>query len=235
MKKNDILINFRKPKKGPEMHLIEQLINNISSIFGNDYSYEVLVEAYAEIGIPDLIVVVYDKEFLKNTWDENRCNLNIIDIKILHHIWTVGNKGINFNEIVNILGYDRNVINKVINKLCKADLTICKNNRLVIANPENAFFVKKIITIEAKISNYKKAFEQAFININYSSHSYVLMPYENINQKVKSNLPKTIGLLGQKDNSTVLTKKAKEEKIPSSYFSWVINEYIGRKHYLEYE
>ena len=93
---------------------------------------------------------------------------------------------------------------------------------------QSKFFIRRIITIEAKIRNWKRALHQAELNQNFASHSYVLLPEKSISENVATSFRGNIGLLAQDDNRVIFKKRAKKGKLPGSYFSWILNEYIGR-------
>lgn len=224
-----IKLSFRSPRPGPESDLVDAMLSNLEEFIGPLTNYEILIETYAEIGVPDILLVKYDTQKFQNSFIAERRDLSRTHLKVLHHIWSFGKKGKKIEELINELGYSERDTIKACEALERANLLKYAHDRFKVQDRKNAFFIDHIISIEAKISNVKKAIEQAFINLNYASHSYVLMPHERITKATKERIPSPIGLLAQQNEKTIKTKAAKSGKIPSSYFSWVINEYIGQK------
>lgn len=224
-----IKLSFRSPRPGPESDLVNSMIANLEEFIGPLTHYEILIETYAEIGIPDILLIKYNTKKFKNSFVAERRDLSKTHLKILHHIWSSDQRGKKVEDLIKELGYSERETVKVCEALERVNLLKLVNNRFKVQDRKNAFFIDRIISIEAKISNVKKAIEQAFVNLNYASHSYVLMPHEKITKATRERIPSPIGLLGQQNKRTIKTKAAKSDKIPSSYFSWVINEYIGQK------
>ena len=104
-------------------------------------------------------------------------------------------------------------------------------SNIKISNKNKLFFIDSIISIEAKIKNWKQAFNQANINTLFSSESYVLFPDKLtvINNGTVDSYFNDIGIFtyNGSDNINIL-RKARKVQIPTSYLSWVFNENIGR-------
>lgn len=225
-----IEIRFRKERNGPELDLVNKFLEARTDIFhNNEFEITSLVEPYAEAGIPDVLLVFWDKN-LCSTWHPKRNNLTKQDIKILHHISKSGKKGIDIVKICQELNFDNKSFFKSLNRLIEADFLEDIDSKICIKDIEKKFFIKKIISIEAKINNWKNAFHQAQLNENFSSHSYVLLPAEKLNENILSYSSGNTGLLVQDGVKPILKKKAKKNQLPGSYFSWILNEYLGRQY-----
>ncbi|KQC32510.1 hypothetical protein AAU57_03555 [Nonlabens sp. YIK11] len=221
-------INFRKDRMGPESELVEHFLSYCDNLFKKEnLEYTVITELYAEVGIPDILIVAWDKDV---NWNIKRNNLDKTDIRVLHHLSSKGRKGLKFQTIIKHLGYSESRTYKSLDRLLSANLVQIENGVYRICDTEKAFFLKKIISVEAKMSDWRKAMHQASINQNFSSHSYILMPNEKISEKLLSSLNGNIGLLAHHSDGATLKKRAKKSKLPGSHFSWVLNEYIGRKY-----
>ncbi|MBO6830200.1 MAG: hypothetical protein JJ876_11650 [Muricauda sp.] len=226
---DNLQLNFRKEIIGPENDMVEAFLNHyIQKFEQKNFKFKVLKEVYAETGIPDILIVVWE-EMDKWGWSPKRNNLDKTDIKILHHISLNGKRGIRFKRILEELGYPEKISNKSLKKLVDAELIDFNGTTARIKDFESSFFVREIISIEAKISDWKNAFRQAQLNENFSSHSYVLLPDEAINENVLASSNGNLGILSQSKNGAKLKVRAKKSKLPGSYFSWLINEYIGRQ------
>lgn len=228
---NTLNLRFRLPRPGPESELVQAMLKNIDTVVGRGREHLVLIETYAEMGIPDVLIIEYDSSKITNHYCESRKALSKDHLKILHHIWTSGRPGKTTLDLVNELGFSKKRIISACETLRLADLLSRKGERFTVQKRKDNFFIQRIISIEAKMGNVRKVVEQALINLNFASHSYVLLPHEKITSRTKDNIPDQLGLLGQKDEKTIRSKPAKKFGIPSSYFSWMINEYVGQKVY----
>lgn len=226
-------VKFRKEKGGPEADLVNEFLSYYAKLFEKEnLEYSILTEVYAEVGIPDILIVAWDKK-QKENWTPERNNLNRQDLKILHHISSFGKRGIKTDKIKKQLGFECRNIKISLKNLEVANL-ISKDKKtdvIRISNLNEVFFIKQIISIEAKMTNWRKAFYQARLNENFSSHSYVLLPNSKINDNVLSSIEGNLGLLGHIGDSAKFKRKARKNKLPGSYFSWVLNEYIGRENF----
>lgn len=219
-----------KQKKTNEYAFLNRFVE---SSFFNQYAYQnnnnylLIQEPYTGIGYPDLVCIIWDKK-LSTYWNENRNNLKIDDIKILHYLYKTKQK----KSIDNInveLGYSLLSIEKSFDRLLRAELVNHSQDNFSIKPINQIFYIKKIISIEAKLANWRKAQEQALNNCLFSSDSFVLFPEKIINSKLLHAYSESeVGIISfEKDFKIV--KKAKINQIPSSFHSWQFNEYIGRK------
>jgi len=226
----NLKVRFRKEREGAEANLVRDFLGYCDNLFGEEgLRYTILTELYAEVGVPDILIVAWDSEIKDNYWSPERNKLVKKDIKILHHISSSGKRGVKTSRLSEQLGFENNRIDSSLRKLIDANLISIENNTAKITNFDNAFFVKKIISIEAKMKNWRIAFDQARLNENFSSHSYVLLPNDAINENTVCSAKGNIGLLAHHGESAIFKRKAKQSKLPGSYFSWVINEYVGRQ------
>ena len=146
----------------------------------------------------------------------------------------IKDESVEIDSLKQILGYSIRDIEKTIERLIKAELLIERDQSFKLKSLESVFFVKKIISIEAKIKNWKKAFEQAWLNEFFASESYVLLPHNTINAHVIEYSQKLgVGVIAHEAKKSVIIKESKSKRIPSSYSSWVFNENIGRRLYYE--
>lgn len=218
-------IKFRKEPSGPEAEFVKKFLSEKYHLLSGDLEYQVLTEVVADSCIPDIIIVGYAKG-LKAKWHPERDNLTKTDLKVLHNIYQSGARGITIDRLKHSLGFKN--LNKSLFRLQTSKLVCESNGRMRMSDADNAFFIKQIIAIEAKLKNWKDAIGQAQLNENFSSHSYVLLPENIVNNNVKSVFDSSIGLISFNNRKVKFKKKARKNKIPSSYFSWALNEYLGK-------
>lgn len=222
-------IRFRKAKSGPEQQLVDRFLESYRDIFAVDgLEITALIEPYAEVGIPDILLIVWEKGW-QEKWHPERNNLNKTDIKIIHYISTFGKRGTTKDAINTLLSFPNRELEKTFDKLLKADLITVVEDRIKLKDISHAFFIRQIISVEAKINDWKNAVLQAQRNQNFCSHSYLLLPEERINENVLQACDNKLGLLIYSGGKAVVKKRAQKNQIPGSYFSWMLNEYLGRQ------
>lgn len=219
-------LKTRARNKGLESEMVQSFLESNNLFNKSSLNYVILEETYAEIGIPDVLIISWPK-INKINWNSERNNLKKKDLKILHHISTSSAKGLKIVDIISQLGYDEKAVSKSLSKLDNSNLIRMRGGKIYIHKFRSNFFIREIVAIEAKLKDTKKAILQAEINRNFSSLSYVLLP----EKKDVKNYTSDIGLITFNGEKAKVKKKARRLNLPGSYFSWVLNEHIGRKLY----
>ncbi|HLP46437.1 MAG TPA: hypothetical protein VK469_10840 [Candidatus Kapabacteria bacterium] len=229
--KTNITLRYKQSKIGLELDLVKSFINSFDKIFYKaSPNVRLFEEPYIDMNIPDIVIVFWDEDIF-DYWAMERNFLQKRDIKILHHMF-VKNGFSDVDMLINELGYSVREIENTLEKLIKADLLTERNQKFKIKEIKKVFFVRAIITIEAKIKDWKKAFEQAWLNESFASESYVLLPQNRISSKVIEHANKLdIGIIGHEKRNSNIVKSPNKKIIPSSYLSWLFNENIGRDLY----
>ena len=150
------------------------------------------------------------------------------DLKILHYISAKKSRGISLKRLISNLGFSSKTVESTIDRLTKSKLVEIKDERVSISLLEDAFFIQDIVAIEAKMKNWKKAIEQAQLNLNFSSQSYVLVPERKKSTLSRFKSETATGLITYDGNKAKVVKRSKNNKLPSSYYSWLINEHVGK-------
>ena len=224
---------YKKPKniENKELSFLKEFLT--SSFFADinknhKYKVSIIQEPYTGFGYADLVCIIWDQS-IRNKWSDKRNELDITDIKILHHLYNVKifkEK----SEITRELGFSLRKANKSVGKLLEAELvTMNKQNKIKIKLIKEIFFIKEIISIEAKLHNWKRALEQSVNNTYFSSQSYTLFPDKIITKRLLEEYINTdVGIISFEKSYRVI-KKPKRRTIPSSMSSWFFNEHIGRE------
>ena len=221
----------QKQKNCEELKFLK---NFISSSFTEDinknpkYELSLIEEPFTGLGYPDLVCVLWDKK-IYSKWINEREKLKIQDIKILHHLYNK-KKYTNITTLSIELGFSKKSLHSSIKKLLTAKTIIeNKNNKFKIKPIDEIFFVKDIISIEAKLHDWNKALEQSINNTFFSSKSFTLFPDKIISQKLLDKYSSTeVGIISFDKKYSIIQKPTKQ-KIPSTLNSWFFNEYIGRE------
>lgn len=195
-----------------------------------DPSFELslIQEPFTGFGYADLVCVIWNKKIGSN-WNEKRNLLQLSDIKILHHLY---NRKIyqKVSNIVRDLGFSEKSVCVSVEKLLESNLIQVNDSNRVKVKPINEiFFVKEIISIEAKLHDWKRALEQALNNTYFASKSYTLFPDGIVSKELVNTYSRTdVGIIALGSKCKVL-KKPKRMPIPSTLSSWFFNEHIGRE------
>jgi predicted transcriptional regulator len=192
-----------------------------------DLDYTLIQEPYTGFGYTDLVYIVWSKNIYKR-WNTERNKLLITDIKILHHLFNC-KKFKCISDINKELGFSIRTIMNSISKLYDAGLLVKnKSGKYKTLAKNEIFFVKEIISIEAKLKDWKRALYQAMNNYYYSSESYALFPQKIITDNlVRTYKQSNIGVIAFDENINII-KKSERNEIPSTISSWLFNEHIGR-------
>jgi len=216
-------------KETMEYSFLTSFIN--SSFFNKyknleQYDYTLIQEPFTGIGYPDLVCVIWKKNIL-GLWNDNRNKLKKDDIKILHFLYSMKQRK-SIPDISIQLGFSIASVEKSVERLIDADVIKENRGQYFIELIGNVFFIKDIISIEAKLNNWRKAFDQARYNCLFSSNSFVLFPSKAINPNLLNAYEGSdIGIITFDDDYKIV-KSAKRNKIPSTVNSWQFNEYVGR-------
>lgn len=223
---------YIKPRQTPcsELDFLNKFISSdfFDKINKNtNQEITLLQEPFSGFGYPDLVCVIWDKSVFSG-WKQERQVLETDDIKILHHLYNTKIYK-DTTDIKKELGFSLRAATASFERLINASLL--KENKLnaVKIKPINEiFFVKDIITIEAKLLNWRKALEQSINNTYFSSKSFTLFPKNIISNRILEEYKTTnVGIISF-DKKYQILKKPKKQNIPSTLNSWFFNEYIGR-------
>lgn len=214
----------RKTRNGPENEFLQNYLQNYLPSTPKGQELTIFVEPNVDSVFPDAVAVYWDLNTVKK-WNERRLLLSKQDIRLLHYFSLVNTAS--YNALENVFSLN---LRKSIGRLEEANLIKKNKSDFWSIKPlKNIFAVKRLITIEAKISDWQGGLLQAFFHTWFASESYLLI----------SKLPKGKQLvddasrlgIGIATNETPLENslsKARCENIPKSYASWLFNEWAWK-------
>ncbi len=219
------LVNSRKPRPGPESDLVR---HSLESGFpfrfkGRGFLCE---EPRIPTGFPD-IVAVYEssKEVVVNSFRKNLSNQHL---KVLHHIYC--EKFTRVDDIAKKLNLPQTQTKNLITELFESDLIHIKGESIRIRSIDDIFAANRIVAIEAKISNWKEALNQAHMNTWFASDSYILIPSRKDPSQILATAKQFgLGVISFDGNKNKILISAEPQKIPRSYGSWLFNEWLVRE------
>lgn len=227
-KYKDIGIRARKITQGTEFDLVKNFIDYKKNLFrpSSNKNLMIFIEPQINNSYPDIVFVEYNPLCFEG-WSSSRFKLNKIDYKICYYIYV--SKHIGAEDIVSHLGVSWKEALLSIERLFDAGMIIRLKKKWCIKD-KNVFGVKKIQAVEAKINDLNSVFQQALVNKNFASESYVL---SNISKSIESSKIKRysefgIGIYSQLDKRFKLISKSQKSSIPASFSSIYFNEWIGK-------
>jgi hypothetical protein len=222
-------LNFRKSRTGPELNLVnsflEEVINNQDSSIANVAFF---IEPKIDSGIPDIVMVEYDPSCYEN-WQDERFYVRPHDLKILHHLYSC--TAASSPSIEASLGLDSKKLLRSLEVLLDAGLIERRSGLWQPVALTQAYGIRRLVAIEAKVKDWQGAFQQARLNQWFASETFVLLPFTDLPAKlVERSEAWGVGVLcytGLQDGIKELCSSRKDP-LPACYVSWVFNESLGR-------
>lgn len=156
-------------------------------------------------------------------WSSSRAELEPCDLRLMHFLATAGRLCQD--------SYLRSVfhggVKKSLRRLLSARMI---RNTASCWYPESlarSFAVTRIIAVEAKISAWRSALDQAYRNTWFAPESYVLVPSIKSNTALVAEASnRGIGVLSR--DSMTCSLNSRLAIFPRSYVSWLFNEWAWR-------
>jgi hypothetical protein len=213
----------RKPTAGPEYDIVLDYIQHQLPSSPKGQSRTIFLEPNIESVFPDIVAVYWHVDTAQR-WSENRLRLVKVDIRTLHYLALVKKA-----DDTQLRGSFSKCLSVSLERLHDANLVTYKSGTWRVKSLNKIFAVRRLITIEAKVSAWRQGLHQAFYNTWFASESYLLL----------SRIPKTsrvldeaarfgIGVVTHKQPLNKSAAYAKREQIPKSYASWLFNEWVWR-------
>lgn len=215
---------FRRSTPGPELELVGRFCDSLRSAQGDD-AVTVFVEPRVNGHYPDLVAVFWDKRRTLH-WPRSRASLTLQEVRYLHMLHKV--KRINIDELVCSIG--RSQTERLVMRLLEAEVATLHNWHLVRRPLREIFAVTRIVAFEAKVSDWRVGLQQAFLNSWFSSESFLLLPRRTSQQALVARAAELgVGVISVGQALARPGVKARRERIPKSYASWLFNEWAWHR------
>lgn len=218
----DIGIQFRKSRSGPEEELVYLFLKKLKIKLRAGLSVTFFKEPRLESGFPDIVGVIWHKATAEK-WNDSRKLLQNFDLRLMHYLSQHGTANIEFLEQL----FGRRVKDSI-NRLEASEMVRYKGVKVSSRPLSKSYATRHIFAIEAKISEWQTALNQAFLNRWFATSSYVLLP----------NIPSNKNLLSQAESCGVGIWSSEKvfldsklfsfNSLPESYGSWLFNEWAWR-------
>lgn len=225
--KSCIGLSTRKTKLGPEQDLVQRFTDYMIATYEPTTSaLGIFYEPSLASGFPDMVIVEYDPQVFEY-WPHGRFSLCTTDLKVLHHIHQV--KGTDSESIKILLGMQTKSLLQTLERLVDAGLIIKHSHEWRPVCLKHVFGIKRLVAVEAKIHNLASALQQATANKWFASETYIVSPIQEPTTKLLHQSEIFgIGIYSCNRNGIHLLRSSLQMALPSSYASWLFNEWIGR-------
>ncbi len=231
--KSDSSIGFvaRRETKGPEARMLHAflrayLAKEVNRPCGG--SIAVFNEPMLPTGFPDRVIVRYDETRYAH-WEESRKKLTSVDLRILHHLTVCGPAP--SEALRTMLGFDWRRLIQSLEHLNASGLVDLVAGAWKARTVSSVFGIREITSIEAKMSDWTGALQQASLNQTFATKSYVLTPCFAPPPGARSFADdRGIGIFAFSPAAGMRRVKAAQTFFkPVSYAPWLFNEWIGRR------
>lgn len=204
---------FRPRREGPEAVLQDTLEERIPDLFSVGKNVWAAASLPIGAGIPDLVIAEYHPEVLA------LANVEIQDAQVLAYLRAV--RRARLETIADRVGETFKKVESRVSALIDAEAVEVSADSFCIS-PLWRDILPEIITIEVKVSNWKRAVEQASRNKIFSHYSFVALP-DYLAEKVKKEpliADLGIGLIGVSEAAyaTVIKKPKKVQPTVWAYY-----------------
>ncbi|MFA7172305.1 MAG: hypothetical protein WC340_02620 [Kiritimatiellia bacterium] len=225
----DIGLRSRCSTPGAETLLVNDFIDFYCSRFlrnSRTQNLAIFVEPKLESGFPDLVIAHYTPSFVESSWTEARDGLNTEDLKVLSFLIQTG--GSSGENLISKLRLPGGRALHSLEKLLDTKWVSRKDNCWKPSGMKQNFGLKKLVAIEAKISDISKVTAQAVSNVWFASHSYALIDTSNPRQSTLASFDRLGVGLYCKGKHFRKALDSRERPLPSSYASLLFNEWVAK-------
>lgn len=221
-RKRDGSPTFRRGRSGPEQEFVDWFLEQRALRPRKGEHITIFREPRLPSGFPDLVAVSW-KESVVQQWVPARRTLTSTDLRLMHHLSTSGPL-----EIAGLRKYFGTAVRASLERLDASEMVIRRGDTWK-AKPLGAVFAaRRIVAIEAKISSWTTAVEQAFLNTWFAPESYILAPALPTRYPLLDIASsRGVGVLWGR--STINWEMPpKSDCLPRSYVSWLLNDWAWR-------
>ncbi len=213
-----------------ESHLVDSLKRQLRKLLENTRygdEFEFFSELPVGAIIPDLMVVRLPRG--TRPMSGRKCQVPVLDGFVLSALLDAG--PLSGDEIANRLFTRPKRIAPCLRRLESMDIVVSSEEEYAL-RPGTFLHDAQIVAIEAKLTRWKEAIEQANAYLGFANQSYVALP-EDIVEGVSGIVNKCedagVGLISVRGDSICIAAEAQFSQIYTPGWSWVVLRSIFRK------
>lgn len=219
MTTSNLSATFRRRRPGPEAELVDWFIETWPVKAPRGCRITVFREPKLESGVPDLVLVVWNVEAAKR-WNPLRATLTHKHIRIMQFIFGAGS--VSHQCLTEVFSKK---IGKYLSRLEEAEMVRKTGETWKTRDLSKAFATRNIVAIEAKMTEWAVALEQAILNTWFASLSYVLIPrIPKRSSFLQSAVSRGVSVWTQAETQKPRAIPTSKD-LPLSYASWLFNEW----------
>lgn len=211
--------SFRETKVGPEAELVASFVGQLPFRLQNGLEHVLFREPRVALAAPDLVYVAWRPDIL-STWPAARRTLRPAHYRLLQFLRTAEQPDFALPALM------RPERRRLLSDLEAAELVSVTADHVDVAPLDAVFAVTRIVAVEAKLTKWDRAIDQAQANTWFASESHILVP----------RLPRDHSAVGRAQHLGigVWSLDRRPERLvpprrfglPSSYVSWLINDWL---------
>lgn len=217
----------RRPTNGEEIDFVRDFAERSLEFFsqeGEDLAY--FFEPLIETSYPDLVVVSYDRNVFFN-WNDRRSKVGFPELKLLQHLHQCSS--LEETNAALTLGEGAGRIRRRFEILHDSGLAVKSGARWMPVHLDLTFGIRRIVAIEAKLGVSQRVIHQALTNRWFASEVWILSKSRKPSSEfLDCSTSFGIGLFLGDEHRVRKVVKPVILGLPSSYASWLFNEWIGR-------
>lgn len=189
----------------------------------------IITEVDTEFGRPDILEIIIDEKIIEKRRKNLKYELFNKDMQF-SMAYLYGKSWVKIESLINFLKVDIKEGNRLISNLLDSKLVSIKDKYIKSYPYKELLAVKRIISYEAKLDNWKVAINQANRNKWFTNESYIVLDSKSASLKekiVEVCKEAEIGLIISNGNGKFKNyNNIKKSKITNTPFIWKLNEEI---------
>src|ERR1043165_3459244 len=212
----------RRPlRRGPESRLVTRALRALAGSSGP--SAVILREPELPTGAPDLVLL-----FPRSTsLSAKRSMLTREHFRLLHALHALGPTPT--RSLARSLNREMDPVRRLLGALAEARLVTVEAQRAYPLSIRRTFGLRRIVAVEAKMTDWRTGLEQAVANTWFASESYLLVPDRSIAERaMRAAAAFGVGVLHLDRDRLRVTQQSAKLAIPLSDGSWILSEWVVR-------
>jgi hypothetical protein len=214
----------RTATQGPELDIVRAFLDRGICGGRTGHVVSVFCEPRLDTGYPDIVLVHWDRK-AADAWPIHRAELTNDDVRLLHFLYNA--RSVSRDELrcrSSLRQADR-----TIERLAAARVVKVSSRSIRVRPLREIFAVRRLIALEAKISDWRRGLQQAFVNTWFASESFLLLPHIPKGTLLLEDAARIgVGVVSADQDLSTPLVRSRRDRLPQSYASWLFNEWAWR-------